>query len=110
MLAPVVACVMTAGCATTGYESACHELASTNRAEIKQMVKKAQSGSFVRHVVLLETGDEIASKCRSYFVDQAVFAGMPGSLAGHCRDQLAAGGKYCTVYQVDGQVVKTRVF
>jgi len=99
----------TSGCATI-YESACHELASERESQINSMVKKANSGSFERHVVLLETGNEISSKCRSHYIDAETFRSVPDSLKGKCNAQSSAKDKYCIMYQLDRDIVKERVY
>lgn len=97
------------GCATT-YESACHELADRNSSEIRRRTNAVQSGSFKRHFLLLETGNEIANNCRSHYIDHATFEGIPQSLHPYCNMQRKIDNKYCTIYLLDGTVVKQRVY
>jgi len=101
--------IFLSGCATT-YDSACHELSSSNKSEIKRRAKSAQKGSYKRHFILVETGSEIASKCRSHYIDEEVFASIPNSLKVYCDAQSKRQDKYCTLYSVDGVSVKDRIY
>jgi len=98
--------MLVSGCA---YTSACHELASKNRFKLWRMASTANSGDFKRHVILLETGNELSSICRSHFIDQEAFDGIPDSLRSWCRKQGSSSDKYCTLYQLDTNVVKQRI-
>lgn len=94
----------------THYDSACHELASTQRSELNSMIRKASRSSFERHVVVLETGTEINSSCRTHYIDKGTFVGIPGSLREKCQLQAKVSDKYCILYQVDKEVVKERIY
>ena len=109
LLAVSMSSFIITGCATT-YESACHELASEQRSEINRRTKAVKKGTFERHFILLETGNEIASKCRSHFIDSDVFEGLPDSASSLCYLQSSGGDKYCTIYLIDGIVVKKQVY
>lgn len=100
--------VLLGGCATT-YESACHELASESKSDLRTMIKKTENGSFKRHLILLETGTLVSSNCRSHFIDKNTFDGIPESLTNLCNRQGGLNSKYCTLYQLDSEVLKERV-
>ena len=101
--------ISVSGCASV-YESSCHQLAAENRFKLSKMVAKAKKGSFKRHVILLETGNAVSNLCRSHFIDQSVFDGIPESLVNKCRAQGASSDKYCTLYKLDSKVVKQRIY
>ena len=92
----------TASCAH--YTSACHELASKNRWELSGMLKQAKRGTFERHLVLIESGNEISSRCRSFFIDSEDHSNLPQSALPKCKTVSGNSLKYCTVYSVDGKV------
>lgn len=98
-----------AGCAKE-YDSACEELASKNSWEVSKRVAAAKRGSFERHFILLETGTELGSSCRSHYIDKETFETLPDSLADKCKEQSKPSDKYCTMYFLDGNVAKVRVY
>lgn len=104
----VLATIGASGC-TPVYESACHELASRNRGEVQRRVRTAANSTFERHFILIETGNEMSSKCRSSYIDERIFQGLPESLREKCRQQISGSGKYCLLYQLDGEVLKQRI-
>ncbi len=94
--------LLTQACTTTLYSSACHELSETNARQIKSMVKKAKAGSFERHIILLETGNEINTVCRSHYIDGPTYSAIPASLNDLCLAQGNSEDKYCSLYMLDG--------
>lgn len=110
-LFPLAALALVSGCSTV-YESACHELTSNSRGQLRSMERQADAAQFERHVVLIETGSGMASTCRSYYIDGDEYRGIPESLSGLCTAQQRAdsGTEYCMLYYLDGQIVKQRVF
>ena len=109
LLFAVLVTITTTGCETT-YNSVCEEMAAENSEQLRRMIKSASKSSFERHVVLLETGNEISSNCRSHMIDKNTFEGIPGSLSGHCLVQGGVSAKYCLLYQVDKRPVEMMVF
>lgn len=99
-----------AGCATTPYDSACQELAAKNRTQLASMIKSAQASAVERHVVLLETGTEIASRCRTHHIDRETFVDLPDSMWVWCQAQSQGNATFCLLYQVDDQVVRQRIY
>lgn len=95
------------GCVT--YESACHELVSLNSGEIERRSQVDSDGTFERHFILLETGNGTSSQCQSRYISQATFQGLPGSLQAQCDEQKKPSETYCTLYLLDGDVVKQPV-
>jgi len=98
------------GCATTRYDSACHELASVAESEIEDKVERANGGTFERHLILLETGTEISSNCRTHFIDKVTYESIPESLVAKCKAQSRGNDKYCILYSLDGETKKVRVY
>ncbi len=43
--------------------------------------------------------------CRSYYIDEQQYRGIPGSLTELCGAQ-ANGSEYCTLYYLDGEVLR----
>ena len=98
------------GCATTRYDSACHELASEAEYEIVDKVERARGGTFERHLILLETGSEMSSNCRTYFIDKSAYESIPESLIEKCKVQSRGDSKYCTLYSLDAKTKKVRIY
>lgn len=99
------------GCAAT-YESACHELSVASKGQLNRMSREAARAEFQRHVVLLETGSGMTSKCRSHYINTETRRGMPESLLELCQSQSRQAPEhgYCLLYLIDGKVVKRRVY
>ena len=98
------------GCATTNFDSACHELSVKNKSALSKMVRGASKARFERHVVLLETGSALNSTCKSYYINLNDFENLPDSMRSNCNSQGVSGNeRYCMLYSLDGVVVKQDV-
>lgn len=106
----IASITLISGCATTRFEGSCHELAVNAESAIEDKVEKAQSGTFKRHLILLETGTEISNNCRTHYIDEETYQGIPASLMSKCQAQSRGQTKYCTLYSLDGETKKIRVY
>ncbi|MEM6638370.1 MAG: hypothetical protein AAF610_00570 [Pseudomonadota bacterium] len=98
------------GCASAPL-SVCETMLKDSRAKIKRMHKSTERADFERHLVLLETGTVMSSQCRSYFIDAEDYANLPGSLRDKCVGQSTSDeGGYCTLFYLDGETPRIRVY
>ena len=92
---------LAAACATTD-NSSCEQLASSQKGEIRKMVKRFEKSASGRHVMLLETGSGLSDLCRTHFINQEEFETLPVSAESYCWQQEREADTYCTVYSIDG--------
>lgn len=106
--------LITSGCASrpeSEHASSCAKLVHDKRVILKEMVDKAKRNkTFERHVVVLETGNELSDSCKTQHIDKKTFDGIPGSLKELCKEQQKPGHKYCSLFQLDGKPDTRRVY
>ena len=73
---------------------------------MEDKVDKAKERGFERHLILLETGSEMSSNCRTHFISKKTYELIPESLKEKCRIQSNNSSKYCTLYSLDGVTKK----